>query len=61
MNPPSELTQEYKPGSFVILDDEYKVEVIKQTPIRLYTIVSDGFNKWRVMTYRLKPLKTNKP
>ncbi len=31
------------------------VEVVKQTPKRMYTTVTNGKNEWDVMTYRLTP------
>ena len=31
------------------------VEVVRQTPKRMYTTVTNGKNEWDVMTYRLTP------
>jgi len=31
------------------------VEVVRQTPKGLYTIVTNGESEWSVMTYRLTP------
>ena len=62
---PTELTQEFKPGEIAILDGQFEVEVIGQTPLRLYTSIygrrgTDWANGlWRVMTYRLSKKQFN--
>ena len=55
---PTDLNKEYKQGTYVYLDGVTLVKVKAQTPIRLYTMVSDGFGTWKVMTYRLTETQT---
>lgn len=62
---PTELTQEYRPGEIAILDGEFEVTVMGQTPLRLYTTIyyrrkadwAKGL--WRVMTYRMSKKQFN--
>jgi hypothetical protein len=37
------------------LSNDSVVWVIKQTPKRMYTTVTNGKGRWEVMTYRLTP------
>lgn len=56
---PHELYALLCTGQDVILDEGFAnssiVKVVKQTPKRMYTTVTNGKNEWEVMTYRLKP------
>ncbi len=51
------LRREFKPGEKVILDEKYAnssiVEVVSQTPKKLYTMVKSETSEWEVMTIRL--------
>lgn len=59
-----EMTREFKKGEIVQLDADMAnsgtVEVVRQTPLRKFTTVTDGRAQWDVMTYRLSPLPTEK-
>ena len=56
-----EMTREFKKGEIVQLDADMAnsgtVEVVRQTPLRKFTTVTDGRAQWDVMTYRLSPLQ----
>ena len=58
------MTREFKKGEIVQLDADMAnsgtVEVVRQTPLRKFTTVTDGRAQWDVMTYRLSPLPTEK-
>lgn len=58
----SELRTPLSIGQKVVLDEGYAnssiVEVVKQTQRKLFTTVTDGESQWNVMTYRLKPIKS---
>ena len=45
------------------LADSIKVNVVSQTPKRMFTTVTrnDGLDTWEVMTYRLTPLEVIDP
>ena len=51
------IGQKFKTGETVWLDKDTsnssEVNVISQTPLRLFTSVTDGANNWDVMTSRL--------
>lgn len=60
--PTSELHPILEKGQIVILDNDLasggeKVEVVEQTPRRLFTVVKDldSGRSWIVMSYRLTP------
>ncbi len=61
---PENLTQQFAIDQWVILDKEFSnysyVQVVNQTPGRLYTRVKSEGVEWEVMTYRLQPARVCK-
>lgn len=60
----AELRKELEAGITVLVDSDLangggKVEVVRQTPKKLFTTVKDveSGNEWDIMTYRLTKLK----
>lgn len=61
-----EMHQQFEIGQQVVIDKDLGsgggvVEVVYQTPCRLFTTVKDESETWDVMTYRLSYLTTPIP